>query len=274
MPRLTSGYLHGRGSEPENWFGNASQRRFCQRMLHPGENPCEPLPSQQCQLKLCHSAAEVRIVAAFAHLLGHISANLVWIASGRYVLLVSYEKFSGWSFSSISTPSSYKPLIGALQAKKSCGTWTEGDHQTLQTEDNAAARNVLNHLSYVLCIAYRILRDVTLQVARTGARAVEHTAVSTSPRPLIMSPSPSAAATNMQGPSKFFAIKKSQEISGPSTEEYNQSVAALLFHFAKALSISYSSETVHIRQLKTVPLYLFTMFSRHSSKARLENSHG
>ena len=48
-------------------------------------------PVEQCQLKLCHSATEVRIVAAFAHLLGHISANLVdtWVV---LVLLVSYEK--------------------------------------------------------------------------------------------------------------------------------------------------------------------------------------
>ena len=48
-------------------------------------------PVEQCQLKLCHSAAEVRIVASLAHLLGHISANLVdtWIV---LVLLVSYEE--------------------------------------------------------------------------------------------------------------------------------------------------------------------------------------
>ena len=60
------------------------------------------------------------------------------------------------------------------------GAWTEGDNlQTLQTEDNASYRNeVLNHLSYVLCCTYRILRDVTLQVAHTKiVRAVEHTAV-------------------------------------------------------------------------------------------------
>ena len=48
-------------------------------------------PVEQCQLKLCHSAAEIRIVAAFAHLLGHISANLfdTWVV---LVLLVSYEE--------------------------------------------------------------------------------------------------------------------------------------------------------------------------------------
>ena len=76
-----------------------------------------------------------------------------------------------------------------------------------------------------------------------------------------MSPSPSAAATNITGPSKFLAINVSG-VSGPKLpRNTTNALQPCSFTSATALSISCSFSTV-VLQLYKSPLYSFTMFSR------------
>lgn len=88
-------------------------------------------PVEQCQLKLCHSAAEIRIVASLAHLLGHISANLfdTWVV---LVLLVSYEEVELRVLLNLYTQF-IQALDRSVAGEEVLRTWTEGDNlQALQ----------------------------------------------------------------------------------------------------------------------------------------------
>ena len=85
-----------------------------------------------------------------------------------------------------------------------------------------------------------------------------------SPRPLIISPSPSAAATNMHGPSKLAAISVSG-VSGPKLPRNTTSaLQPFAFTSATAASMSFSFSTVTGHSYSS-PGYACTIAARRRS---------
>ena len=136
-------------------------------------------PVKESKLKLCHAAAQVRVIFAFAHLFCHLLADAIdtWVV---LVLLIRYEQVKLRVLLNL-----YAEFIQALDrsvaSEEVLWTWTECDDlQALQTEDDTCYwHEVLDHLGNILCCTYRVLRDIAFQVAHAEVvRAVEHTAIS------------------------------------------------------------------------------------------------
>ena len=220
-------------------------------------------PVEQCKFELCHAAAERRIVAAFAHFLCHILANSIdaWVV---LVLLVSYEQVELRVLLYL-----YAEFIQALDrsvaGEEVLRTRTEGDNlQALETKDDASYGNELcHHLSHFLCCTYRILRDIALEVAHAEVvRAVEHTAISVATAidhvaVAFCSCNKHARTIEVLCDKGFWSLRT--EVA----KEYNESVAASLFHF------SYSLEHVFLVFYCSLAVKKLTLVSLHDILATL-----
>jgi len=135
-------------------------------------------PVQQRQLELRHARAQLRIILALAHLLGHVLADS---RDARVVLmlLVGDQQVQLGVLLDLDTQL-VQALDRRIAGEEVLRTRTEGDDlEILEAQDGARDRHELrHHVRDLLCGAHRILRNIALEMAHTQViGAVEHAAV-------------------------------------------------------------------------------------------------
>ena len=139
-------------------------------------------PVQQGDLQLGHALVHLGVVAALAHLLGHVGADL-GDAGVVLVGLVGHQQIQLGVLLDLHADL-IQALDGGVAGKEVLGTGAEGDDLQLGQADEGAGDGhiVLDHGGDVLGGAHGVLGDVGLQVAHAQVvGAVEHAAVGVAP---------------------------------------------------------------------------------------------
>ena len=140
------------------------------------------------------------------------------------------------SFPQSQPPDCKSCLIGALHAKEVKGLGPKLMILRLLRSNHCPCNGhkFRNHVRAFLCRAHRILRDICFARLQVIA-GIEHAAVRIAPAWTRLFPDSSAAAMNMDGPSKCFASNVSEYLRAKVAKINHQGVAARLLHILQGL---------------------------------------
>ena len=190
-------------------------------------------PIEEGQLELGHALAQIGIVAALAHFLGHFRTD------GRdpgvaCVLLVAHQQIQLGVLLDLHADL-VQALDGGVAGEKVLGTGAEGDDlQVFHTDDRPCdGHEVRNHFGDVLRRAHGVLRDVALQMAHPQVvGAVEHTAVGVA-APIDEVAVPLGGGHEHTGAVKVFGNEGLGGLGAEIAQEHHQGVAAVLVHIGQ-----------------------------------------